>query len=778
MTEQTIHIELPILLPGVSKSTDARALQLENAFIGMKGVLRAHLECEDSSNILCLHYDPGLITLNKLQSTAVRTGLAVSNRFQKATLDIAGMDCADCATVIEHGIGRLDGVLTAHLNYPLRKLRIDWDTRKISQTAIEKRIHLLGYQVVEAGKHGWFTQNRELIFSITAGVLVFLGWGVSFSHSISSFIPIALFITAYLVGGWDVARHAIGTIIEKRFDTDLLMILAAIGAALLGDFFEGGLLIFLFSLGHSLEERALGKARKAIYALQDLTPKTAIVRRNLHELEISVDDLVLDETIIVAPGIRLPADGKIIKGSSYINQAPVTGESIPLFKQTGDHIFAGSINGESSLEIKVTHLASDSTISRIVNMVEEAQTQRSPTQATIERFSTIYVPSILAITVLATFLPLLWDIPLRVAFLRAMTFLVAASPCALALGTPSAILAGIAQAARNGILIKGGIHLENLGKIKAIGLDKTGTLTTGSHTISEVISLNGMNKEEILRIAGLLESRSAHPLAKAITTSAVIDPNDFEMIDDLESLAGLGLRGSINGVVYWIGNQRLMDNAGIRIDSKNLSQLQLLHDQGNTVMLLAGQAGLIGMIALADNHRPTAIEAISKLKELGLKEIALITGDHKTVGDSIGRQVGVTSVYTDLLPEDKLKIIREMIDKYGVVAMVGDGVNDAPALANSTVGIAMGGAGTDVALETADVVLMANDLSRLPSAIKIGKATSGIIAQNLFLAFFVIIMLGISSLTGIVGIGLAVLLHEGSTIVVVLNSLRLLKTPI
>ncbi|MDL1894793.1 heavy metal translocating P-type ATPase, partial [Anaerolineae bacterium CFX7] len=601
------------------------------------------------------------------------------------------------------------------------------------------------------------------------------------------------FIAAYFFGGWDVARHALHALRERHFDTDLLMVTAALGAALIGNFFEGALLLFLFSLGHALEERALDRARSAVRALADLTPKTALVQRDGQELEMPVQELQIDDLVIVRPGVRIPVDGVVMDGASAVNQAPVTGEAAPVDKEPGAQVFAGSVNGEGALRVKVTRLAQDSTLARVMKLVEEAQTQKSPTQQTVEKFSRVFVPAVLGLTACLIVIPPLLGASFQESFLRAMTLLVAASPCALALGTPAAILAGVAQAARNGVLVKGGAHLENLGRLRALAFDKTGTITHGRPELTDIVifdseimlldapteqaksEIQAQASDLLLRFAASAESRSAHPLAQAIVRAAQAKQLALSEPEAIQALTGKGLRARIEGRALLLGNLKLMQENNVVVADAARREIQALQAAGKTLMLVAADGKLWGALGLADTLRANVGDTMRALKASGVQHTIMLTGDTARAAAAIANQAGLTDVRADLLPEDKLNVIRELKAEYGQVGMVGDGVNDAPALANATVGIAMGGAGTDVALETADVALMADDLSKLPFALALGRATRRVILQNLAIALGVIALLIGATLTGAVSMGLAIVFHEGSTLVVVGNALRLLN---
>ncbi|MBI2757773.1 MAG: heavy metal translocating P-type ATPase [Chloroflexi bacterium] len=786
MTEKTIELEIPLLLPHLKDEQDECLNRLESSFQNQKGILRAHLERDKSPVDLCLHYDPNLLTLSDVKRLAERAGAQIVNRFHHDSISIENMDCSDCVTVIEHSLGRMDGVLSVNVNYPAEKMWIEYDNQKINRASIEKRVRSLGYEIPVEGLRSWYKENRELVFSLTAGLLVLIGWLGQTFFGLPALAAITFYIAAYLFGGWDISQHAWHAIKEKHFDTDLLMVVAALGAAALGEFAEGALLLFLFSLGHALEERALDRARAAVRALADLAPKVALVRRDNKEQEVPVDSLKLDDVVIVRPGVRIPVDGVILTGNSGIDQSSVTGESLPVDKVPGDQVFASTVNGEGALEVKVTRLAKDSTLARVMKMVEEAQAQKSPTQQTVEKFERVFVPAVLILTALIIIVPPLFGFPFRESFLRAMTLLVAASPCALALGTPASVLAGVAQAARNGVLVKGGAHLENLGRLKAIAFDKTGTVTHGKPEVTDIVVFpasgaalsasqsKGWKEADLLSLAAGAESRSAHPLAQAVVRSAQTQGLPVSVMDEVESLTGRGLRAVSNGKTIWVGNQKLMDEAGVTLSAESVSRAEALQQMGKTLMWVAMDKTLIGLIALADTLRREAAPTMSALKQSGVAHTIMLTGDNARSASAIASEVGLTEFRADLMPEDKLTVIRELVAQYGQVAMIGDGVNDAPALANATVGIAMGGAGTDVALETADVALMGDDLSKLPFAVGLGRATRAIIMQNLFISLGVIAFLIVTSLMGFVSIGIAIIFHEGSTLVVVANALRLL----
>jgi Cd2+/Zn2+-exporting ATPase len=544
------------------------------------------------------------------------------------------------------------------------------------------------------------------------------------------------------------------------------------------------MLLVLFSLGHGLEHYAMGQARKAIRSLGRLTPKSAWVKRGADFTEVPIEDVAIGDVVRVRPAERVPMDGAVAAGNGSIDQSPITGESVPVEKGPGDDVFAGTLNGDGLVEVKVTRLAADSTVARMIRMVEEAQGQKSTTQRYAERFTRVYVPAVIAATVVMAVLPpvigwLSWP----EAFLRAMTLLVGASPCALAISTPAAVLAGVARAARHGILIKGGAHLESLGAIRCFAMDKTGTLTVGRPTLRRIAAFPGSTDEEVLRMAASLEDHSTHPLANAVTGAARTRNIAYAPAQDTQAIRGKGMSGTVDGKRVHLGALRLFEGEGTApgtaggppsATAEARAAIASLEQEACTAMLVAVDGHFTGAIGMIDGPRPEAAEAIATLHALGVRPVVMLTGDNQAVGNAVGRLVGVDEVHASLMPERKIELVRELQAKYGAIAMVGDGVNDAPALAAATVGIAMGKSGTDVALEAADVALMSDDLMRLPFAVGISRASRAIVRQNVFISMGMVFTLIPLAITGVVPIWLAVIMHEGSTVAVVLNGLRLL----
>jgi Cd2+/Zn2+-exporting ATPase len=703
---------------------------------------------------------------------AEAAGAELSERYQHELMRIDGMDCSTCATVIEHALGRLDGVLEASVSYAAERMRLEYDTEKVSRKAIVQRLTALGYGVLEPHHEApWHVEYRELIVSAIAGALLLAGWLLGLRHD-AHVVSVALLAASLAIGGYYAMRDAWQSIRERVLDIDVLMIVAAAGAAALGQWAEGALLLVLFSLGHALEHLAMDRARHAMEALADLAPKTALVVRDSSELELPVENLLRGDQVLVRPGQRIPADGKVLEGTSAVDQAAITGESMPVDKAAESLVFAGTLNGEGLLRVEVSKLAKDSSLARMVQLVAQAQTDKSPTQRFVTKFEKVFVPLVLIGVLALIAIPPLMGYPFAESFYRAMAVLVAASPCALAIATPSAVLAAVARAARGGVLIKGGVHLENLRSLSVIAFDKTGTITTGKPSVTDVVVLNG-DEGSLLATAASVESRSGHPLAQAVVQAARLRKLDWRAASDVQSVTGKGMHAIVSSARVSIGNLRLF--ADDVVPDAVREQVVRLESLGKTTMLVRADGVFLGLLALADTPRSGMREVFARLASFGIHETVMLTGDNEQVARAVAASVGITDVRAGLLPEDKLKVIDELMRDDRQVAMVGDGVNDAPAMARATIGIAMGGAGTDVALETADVALMADDLSRLPFAIALSRAAHTVTQQNLWAAFGVVALLIPATLFGLASMGIAVLIHEGATVLVVLNALRLLR---
>ncbi len=639
---------------------------------------------------------------------------------------------------------------------------------------------------------GIFGNNTELYFSILSGFFFFIGLILHMQSEVPEWAALISYIAAYFFGGFYALLEAVEKIGQGEFEIDFLMIVAAIGAAFIDSWGEGALLLFLFSLGHSLEHYAMGMARKSIKALGELSPKTALLKDGHDIREIPVEKLKLNDVIIVRPNSKLAADGVIVKGSSSVNQAPITGESIPIDKTAlppntpisnfeeidPEHsVYMGTINGNDLLEVKVLKLNEDATISRLIKMVSAVETKKSPTQRLTKRFEKWFVPSVVILVLGLCFSYVFLDETPRESLYRAITVLVAASPCALAISTPSAVLSAIARAAKKGVLIKGGLALEELGSLSTIAFDKTGTLTEGKPRLTNAHSMNGFNKKEFLELVLDVESLSAHPLAKAISKDLVEDygVERRQLSSQLKVVQGKGVEALYKGGKVHIGNPQLIQGAGIHIDEDTVQRMEALLEDGHTVMLVGYRNNLMGLLSVMDTPRKAAAATLEQLRGLGINKMIMLTGDHQGVANSIARQIGLTEALGNLLPEDKVEVVQKLKERESKIAMVGDGVNDAPAMASSTVGIAMGAAGSDVALEAADVALMSDKIESLPFVIGLSRQSKAIIKQNLWISMGIVAFLIPATLMGFAKIGVAVAIHEGSTLLVVLNALRLLS---
>lgn len=640
---------------------------------------------------------------------------------------------------------------------------------------------------------GIFGKNTELYFAILSGFTLITGFLLEKFTGVSENLPFGLYNGAYFFGGYFTLKEAITKVAKGEFEIDFLMLVAAAGAAYLGEWAEGALLLFLFSLGHALENYAMGKAKKSIAALTDLAPKTALIKKDGDTVEVGIEELKKGDIILVRPNSKISADGVIVKGSSSIDQSPITGESVPVDKKpvensdkeyTGDsdipdesRVFSGTINGNNTLEIKVIKEAKDSTLNRLVTMVQDAQDQKSPTQLLTDKFERYYVPSVILLVIILNFAFLVIDETWSESLYRSLAVLVAASPCALAISTPSAVLSGVARAARGGVLIKGGRPLEDLGVLTALAFDKTGTLTEGKPKLTDVESFGTIVKKALLETAVAVEELSDHPLAKAVVRDGMEQlGKDSKIADaeDLEAVQGKGIKANYQGNSIYIGNLELFEDIDNGVPEEIAEKVKALEGEGKTTMLIKRGNEFIGMLGLMDTPREKAKETLAQLKKIGIKKMIMLTGDNQKVADAVAKEIGLTEARGSLLPEEKVEAIKKLAEQENKLAMVGDGVNDAPAMANSTVGIAMGAAGSDVALETADIALMADKLETLPFAIGLSRKAKAIIRQNLWVSLGVVVFLIPATIMSWASIGIAVAIHEGSTLVVVINALRLL----
>ena len=620
----------------------------------------------------------------------------------------------------------------------------------------------------------WWERHKLAV--ATAGCALFLIAGSAGAAFGAPRIAVVLFYAlAYVSGGWYSLLSGVATLTgERRIDVDLLMVLAALAAASIGEWIEGGVLLFLFSLSNALQSYAMQRTRRAITALISLRPHEALkVEPDGQARLVPIEELAVGDTILVRPGELIPIDGVIQGGNSFIDESSITGESLPREKGPGDEVFAGTLNQHGSLEVRVTRPAEETVLAKIIRTVEEAERERAPTQRRIEIVEQYYAAAVIFLTLAAAIIPAALGHPWSESIYRAITLMVVASPCAVAMAAPAPIVAALANGARSGVLFKGGVHLENMATIHAVAFDKTGTLTEGTPTVTDVVPVGEWDREQLLAVSAGIEQRSEHPLAAAIVAAAAAAGIEGVAVDDAEAVPGQGIVARIGESQVWIGNRRLAAAKGVEISAPARLEALRLENEGKTVMYV-GSDRLQGMIAVVDQIRPGVARALQRLRTAGIQHLVMLTGDNERVATAVARQVGIDEIHAELLPTEKAAKIAALRQKYGNIAMVGDGVNDAPALAVATTGVAMGATGADVTLETSDVVLMTNDLDKLVYALELSRRTQRIIWQNLVFALTVIAVLVVAVLTTEVALALGVVGHEGSTLLVIANSLRLL----
>lgn len=698
---------------------------------------------------------------------------------------VSNLDCEHDAAAIERGLNGSPGLIELRVLPKSAKVRLTYDSRVTSVSALREKLRQLGFPekgdttTAERPKP-W--RNLKVLASVSSGVLLLLGWLISLS-GLPHALPMSLYLLAIFTGGYYFGREAAQELVfEHKVGIELLMSTAAVVATLMGQAIEGAMLVFLYSISEAAEGYTEDKTRSAVKALMNLTPKRALVRRDGAEVEIPIEEIVAGDVFLVKPGQSVATDGIVLSGTSSVNQAPVTGESVPVEKQPDDAVFAGTINEEGALEVRATKTFANNTIARIIQMVEEAQERKGASERFIERFGARYSPAVLLIgALIAVVPPLLGAGPWLTWIGRAIVFIVAAAPCALVISIPITLVAALGTGARNGVLIKGGVYIEELARIRVVAVDKTGTLTQGEPEVTHV-ALNEQRGEDepvsleaLLAAAAGVEKKSQHPLARAIVRYTHVRGIEPVEVTDFTSFTGAGARALWDGTPVFVGSpamfaKRIGDALAGRADD-----IRRMEAEGNTVVLVGGRAGIWGMIAIRDNVRPNARQAIAALRELGIERVVMLTGDNERTARAIALDAGIEDVYAELKPEDKVAKVRELTRQYGHVAMVGDGVNDAPALAEATVGVAMGAAGTDVALETADVALMADDLERLAYALRLARRNQSIVRQNLVLSSLVIGALVVGAVLGVFSLPIAVLGHEISEFVVIASGLRMLR---
>lgn len=690
---------------------------------------------------------------------------------------VEGMDCHEEVAVLERRLKPLPGLEAVSADVLNQRLRVTYDAARLSATDVAEAVASTGMrawlenEAPAAARRG--TPVTRLALVLVSGAALAAGLTMHLAGVAPAWV-FAAYGVSILAGGVHTARRAFSAARALSLDINVLMLIAVAGAIVIGQWSEGAAVIFLFALAQLLESRSMERARHAIRALMELAPASALVRRDGAEVRVAVDSLAIGDTIIVRPGEKIPMDGTVTAGSSDVNQAPITGESLPVEKAAGADVFAGTINGHGALEVRVTKLRRDTAMARIINLVEVAQSQRAPSQAFVERFARYYTPAVLVIAAaIALVPPLAFGQPFASWFYRALVLLVISCPCALVISTPVSIVSALAGAARQGVLIKGGLHLERTAGVRAVAFDKTGTLTVGRPMVVDVVSLNGVVPGEVLRLAAALEARSEHPIARAILRHAEAAGVPSAAGEDFRALPGLGAEARIEGATVSAGNHRLFEERGWcspDIDAR----LEQMGTAGRTAVLLARDGNTIGLVAVADGTRASGREAIARLRAAGIERIVMLTGDNADTARAIASELGVDEFRAELLPADKLEAVADLKRRYGTVAMVGDGVNDAPALAAADVGIAMGAIGSDAALETADVALMADDLLKVPYLLRLGKRTLRNVKANVAFSLALKAAFLVMAVAGAATLWMAVVADMGASLLVIANGLRLL----
>ena len=769
---------------------DACANVLAGAVVDTPGIVQVEFDPDEAE--LSFAYDPRLVGEDDIIQVAQEVEPTLLERWSTCTMRLGrqgGRACETCALALENRLRQIPGVRRATVSYLGGALSMAYDDAQLAPEQLAREIRRLGVEVepVDAppspqaaptGWRAWLAPDRlALLFTILTVLAMAVGF-IGERLDAPAPLLVAAYTVAYVAGGAFGFKAGLESLRALTIDVDLLMILAALGAAVVGAPFEGAMLLFLFSLSNVLQNYALDRTRNAIRALMALRPEEAMVRRGDRLVTLPIGKINIGDRIMVRPGERIALDGIVVKGRSSVDQAPITGESMPVAKGEGDKVLAGTINQKGSLEVGVTHLAQDSTIARLIKLVEEAHSEKAKTQRFIDTAEQYYALGVILLTAAAIVVPIFFlNQAFSPAFYRAMTLMVAASPCALVISTPATVLSAIGNGARKGVLFKGGVYVEQAAEIKVVAFDKTGTLTEGRPQVTDVVVADSLAEDELLALAAAVEIKSEHPLAQAIVDRAEDRGLSWPEAHGFQSDTGRGVMATVGQQVIAVGNRRYFKDFDTQGLPRAGDAIDRLHGEGKTAVLVArveGQvAHVLGVIGIADVLRANAAGVVRALKARGIERVVMLTGDNERVAQAIAAEAGVDGYHAELLPEDKMRILQQEA-AFGPVAMVGDGVNDAPALATATIGIAMGAAGTDVALETADIVLMADDLARIPYVIGLSRQTRRTLVQNLVFATGVIVILIGAVLGFSLALPLSVIGHEGSTVLVSLNGLRLL----
>ncbi len=774
---ETQTLDIPVVWPDYFEDCIQCVERLKEMLQEMEGMRSVMVNTDRRT--LQVTYAKDLLTFEAIREAARQLGVTVAERFKHERIRILGLDCPDCAAKLEGAVRRLRGVVWASLNYATSVLIVEYEPAVIDLATIRRQVRDFGYDIEEEvvtaperARKFRFQRSLRLILTVLSGVLLSAG-GVVYALKGTGLVSDGLFLFAAVTGGVFAVRAGLLSVRNLAPDTNFLMSAAAAGAIGIGEYSEAAAVMFLFSLGSTLEAYTVEKTRRSIRSLVEAFPSYSTVRRDGQTIDVPLDQIEVGEVVIIRPGDKVPVDGIVVSGESTVNESPITGESVPKEKRKGDPVYAGSINGRGSLELRATSTVEDNTIARIVHLVEEAQSQKAPTQQFSETFGRIYTPVVIGLAVVVAVLgPVLLGGSQREWLVSALTLLVVSCPCALVISTPVAIVAAIGNAAKSGVLIKGGAFLEALGSVSAIAFDKTGTLTSGKMRVCDVKPFDNHSKEEVLAVAAAVESRSEHPLADAIIERARELGVDEMHVSFFEAFPGKGARAVADGGVFYIGSRRLMDEFGISVPDN--AMVADMVESGCSIIYVADEKAVWGAIGVADSIREGTREAIVNLKRVGIKRTIMLTGDTFSNAKAVADALGIDEFYAELLPEDKVKRVRDLVLKRGGVAMVGDGINDAPALAAANVGVAMGGVGSPAAVEAADIALMADDIQMLPYAVDLSRKACSIIRQNIIFSLAIIMLLVAGALIKWVTLATGVLGHEGSALLVIANSMRLL----
>lgn len=695
---------------------------------------------------------------------------------EKKEYRLENLTCASCAMKFEKNVKNLPSIEDVQVNFGASKLAFSGSAtiEDLEAAGAFDGIKVVPLQNKMIEPKTSFFKRKENLVTLFSLLFLLMGMYVSFRYAETHPTAIALFAIAIVIGGTSIFKTGLRNLVRFEFDMKTLMTIAIIGAAIIGEWREGAVVVFLFAVSEALEAYSMNKARQSIRQLMDIAPPSALVKRGETFMELPTEDIIVGDILIVKPGQKIAMDGAVLTGSSTVNQAAITGESIPVQKKSGDNVFAGTLNEEGALEVTVTKLVGDTTIAKIIHLVEDAQAEKAPSQKFVDKFAKYYTPAIIVIAILVAIIPPLLGGDWNAWIYQGLAVLVVGCPCALVVSTPVAIVTAIGNAARQGVLIKGGIHLEETGRLDVIAFDKTGTLTKGYPEVTDFIVGKEIAQEQLLSAIAAVESMSQHPLAKAVVDYAHQHGAQKVAVSNFQSVTGKGAYAEIDGMTTYIGSLSWAQELS-SLPEDILQQAASLQRQGKSVMAIVTGTDFSGLLAVADPIRAESRDVLEQLKSIGIRHTVMLTGDHQVTAEAIAAELGVTDVRAGLMPEDKLTAIKQLSDEYGRVAMVGDGINDAPALAVASVGIAMGGAGTDAALETADIALMADDLGKLPYTMKLSRKTLRIIKENIMFALGLKIIALLLIIPGWLTLWIAIFADMGATLLVVLNSLRLLR---